>query len=51
LKCNKSLRFELPSFRALITHLHSKASIASSRSMKPKQVQYTYSCNNQTILL
>ncbi len=50
LKHNKRLRFELPSSKALITHLHSKASIASSRSMRPRQIQYTYSCNNQTCL-
>jgi len=36
LKLNKSLKFELPCFKALITHLHNKASIASFGSVKPR---------------
>jgi hypothetical protein len=36
LKPNKSLKFQLPSFKALITHLHNNASIASFRLMRPR---------------
>jgi hypothetical protein len=36
LKPNKSLRLELLGFKALITHLHSKASITSFGSMRPR---------------
>jgi hypothetical protein len=35
LKSNKSLKFELLGSRALITHLHNKASITSFNSMRP----------------
>ncbi len=36
LKHNKSLSFELPSFRALITHLNNKVSIVSFGLMGPR---------------
>jgi hypothetical protein len=36
LKSNKSLKFELLGFRAVITYIHNKVSITSYESMKPR---------------